>query len=193
MGFEKADVQRIDALCKGRGAGSKTEDGAAVVTLAPPGGQVWCIFKGSASQGECALGLGKAALPGDAPFEFAGVEMKNVPPEAALHCGIYHSQYSRGLNTCGLFRALFPKDWSGHDLFRVDAFAHDVAQVVRISIEDEEIAPPVVRDFKIEPGKWVTLEVDIRAAAKERGLDLKRMAVLGRMGDVLDNHLQWKM
>src|SRR5262249_3909260 len=45
-------------------------------------------------------------------------------------------------------------------------------------LEDEEIGPPIVRNMTVEPGKWTTLEIDLRAAVKERGLDLKRMATL---------------
>src|SRR6185436_3910662 len=49
---------------------------------------------------------------------------------------------------------------------------------IRIVLEDEEVCPPVLRNLTVEPGKWVTLEIDLRAAVKERGLDLKRMASL---------------
>src|SRR5204862_283112 len=52
------------------------------------------------------------------------------------------------------------------------------AHTFAVALEDEEIAPPVLRTFKVEPGKWVTLEVDLRDAAKARGLDAKRMATL---------------
>ena len=36
----------------------------------------------------------------------------------------------------------------------------------------------MLRSFQVQPGKWTTLEFDLRQAVKERRLDLKRMAVL---------------
>ena len=57
-------------------------------------------------------------------------------------------------------------------------------------LEDEEIGPPIVRNLAIEPGKWVTLEIDLREAAKERGLDLKRMATLTiGVGELVSVHV----
>src|SRR5262245_24514815 len=82
------------------------------------------------------------------------------------------------LNTCGVFRRIFPVDWSEYDLLRLDAHGEEVKQTIRIMLEDEEISPPIVRNLTVEPGKWLTLEIDLRAAAKERGLNLKRMATL---------------
>src|SRR5262249_52170487 len=73
---------------------------------------------------------------------------------------------------------MFPVDWSAYDLLRFDVHAEDVQQTIRVSLEDEDIGPPIVREMTVEPGQWVTLEVDLRAAVKERGLDLKRMATL---------------
>src|SRR5262249_18628693 len=77
-----------------------------------------------------------------------------------------------------IFRRIFPVDWSAYDLLRIDVYAEEAKQTVRILLEDEDIAPPLLRDISIEPGRWATLEVDLRAAVKERGLDLKRMATL---------------
>src|SRR5262249_14906176 len=57
-------------------------------------------------------------------------------------------------------------------------YCHEVKQTVRVLLEDEEIGPPIMRNVTVEPGKWATLEIDLRAAVKERGLDLKRMANL---------------
>ena len=73
---------------------------------------------------------------------------------------------------------MFPVDWSEYDLLRLDAHGEEVKQTIRVVLEDEEIGPPIVRNLTVEPGKWVTLEIDLRAAARERGLDLKRMATL---------------
>ncbi|MHC4402034.1 MAG: hypothetical protein ACYTG0_20370 [Planctomycetota bacterium] len=51
-------------------------------------------------------------------------------------------------------------------------------------MEDEDIMPPVVRSVLVEPGEWTTVEVDLGAAAEQRGLDPKYMATL-RIGFAL--------
>ena len=82
------------------------------------------------------------------------------------------------LNTSGVFRRILPMDWSAYDRLRLDVHAEEVAHTIRVQLEDEEIAPPIVRNFVVPPGKWTTLEIDLRAAEKTRRLDLKRMATL---------------
>jgi len=84
----------------------------------------------------------------------------------------------RGLGTGGVFRRIFPSDWSAYDLLRFDVYCEGAAHSFRVSLEDEDIEPPVVRNMTASPGKWTTLEVDLRAAAAARGLDTKRMATL---------------
>ena len=66
------------------------------------------------------------------------------------------------------------RDWSGFDLLRVDVKS-DRRVALRIEIEDELIEPPVLAQFDCPDGDWQTLELDLRAAARVRGLDLKRM------------------
>ncbi|KKM16236.1 hypothetical protein LCGC14_1687860, partial [marine sediment metagenome] len=84
----------------------------------------------------------------------------------------------RSLSTGGVFRQIFPSDWSGYDLLRFDVYCQGVEHTFRVALEDEDVEPPVVRNMTVRPGKWTTLEVDLRAAAKARGLDTKRMATM---------------
>jgi hypothetical protein len=76
------------------------------------------------------------------------------------------------------FRDLFPADWSEYDLLRLDVFSEKTAVTVGVVLEDEEIEPPVVRNIRCEPEKWVTVEIDLRAAERSRGLDLKHLVEL---------------
>ncbi|HUW58037.1 MAG TPA: sialidase family protein [Planctomycetota bacterium] len=74
------------------------------------------------------------------------------------------------------------RDWSGYDLMWVD-FRSSRPLQVWLTVEDELIEPPVVRIFKVPAGKWVTLELDLRAAERTRGLDLTQITnfhLLGR-------------
>src|SRR5262249_10194018 len=49
---------------------------------------------------------------------------------------------------------------------------------IRVTLEDDEIAPPFVRNVKAPVGKWATVEIDLREAERVRRLDLKTMATL---------------
>jgi len=70
----------------------------------------------------------------------------------------------------------FEKDWSGYDLLRVDLWSKIGMAKVWLIIEDEKIEPPVLSIAENLPkGKWVTVELDLAKAVKERGLDLKKM------------------
>ena len=69
----------------------------------------------------------------------------------------------------------FPVDWSGYDSLRADVKSDRGDVKMWIGLEDDEIEPYLKRSFRFAAGKWVTLEVDLRRAARERGLDLKRM------------------
>jgi len=55
-----------------------------------------------------------------------------------------------------------------------------LALAYRVAIEDEDILPPVVRAMQVRAGKWHTLEVDLRAAANARDLDLRKIVSLAR-------------
>jgi hypothetical protein len=82
------------------------------------------------------------------------------------------------LRTLRRFRTMMPADWSGADRFRLDVKTSGPPVRVRLELEDAFIPDPVVRTYRVPGGKWVTLEADLARAARERGLDLARMAVL---------------
>jgi len=66
-------------------------------------------------------------------------------------------------------------DWSGYDLMWLDVKTAKPIEV-RLVVEDETIEPPVVRAFQLPAGNWVTLELDLKAAERDRELDLKHIA-----------------
>src|SRR5262249_4394587 len=78
----------------------------------------------------------------------------------------------------GIFRRIFPVDWSAYDLLRFDVRCEEGVHTVRVTLEDEEIAPPFVRNIKAPSGKWATVEIDLREAERVRRLDLTTMATL---------------
>jgi len=69
----------------------------------------------------------------------------------------------------------FKADWTGHDYLRLDVKPLKGRAVIVIWIEDEEIEPQIRRVFPVPAGQWQTLQVDLAAEAKARGLDIKRM------------------
>ena len=73
------------------------------------------------------------------------------------------------------------RDWSGYDMLRVD-LKTDKPIKVWLTLEDETIEPPVVRRFNVPAGRWVTLEVDLKVAARIRGLDLEHMTNIYLLG-----------
>ncbi len=89
-----------------------------------------------------------------------------------------HVRMGRVLSTYGWFRRAFPTDWSAYDLLRIDVRTSGPSVRLRVELEDEFIAHPVVRTFKLPGGKWATLEIDVARAARERRLDRAKMAVL---------------
>src|SRR5262249_47577973 len=182
LGFEEEDLARISKAIKITRKEGKTKEGTPFVGWEGAGGFAqlgqWMVFKGKASQGQHALGIGlvryQQALT-YSPTKF------DLPPEPVFYYGLLNDPYASNgslFNTSGVFRRIVPIDWSEYDLLRLDAHGEEVKQTIRIVLEDEEISPPIVRNLVVEPGKWVTLEIDLRAAVKERGLDLKRMATL---------------
>lgn len=175
LGFEPAEVQTWAEALKVKPEAGKTRDGTPHVLFksASSYGQ-WRFFKGKASQGDYAMGLSLVRTGDEIPFDFT------VPAEAQRYYGVFRDNWGQGslFNTCGTFRCLMPMDWSAHDRLRLDVYAEVAAHTIRVQLEDEEIAPPVVRNLVIPPGQWTTLEIDLRDAAKNRRLDLKRLATL---------------
>lgn len=92
-------------------------------------------------------------------------------------------------NTSGWYEMVFPKDWSGYELLRVDVCIETADQVAKLmlEVEDEQVEPPVSLTFDPPPaGKWVTLEMDLAQAARERKLDVKNMANIWVRVDLKD-------
>ncbi len=81
------------------------------------------------------------------------------------------------LNTAGWFDVAFPRDWTGWDLLRVDVFIENAqAESLMLEVEDDLVEPPVSLTYPMpEPGRWVTLEMDLAQAVKARGLNLAKM------------------
>jgi hypothetical protein len=176
LGFEEAEVEEWIRVLKTTRQEVKPKEGLPHITLrsAFKGYDSWNLYPGKASQGQYALGMSLIRTGEDLPFEFP------VPSEAQRYYGVFRDNWAQGafLNTCGTFRRLLPMDWSTHDVLRLDVYCEEVAQTIRVQLEDEEIAPPIVRNLLVAPGRWTTLEIDLRAAEKSRGLDRKRMASL---------------
>lgn len=176
LGFEEDEVKAWTAALKGERTEAKTKDGSphVVFRTAPtgsPSAQEWKLFKNKATQGDYAMAL---HLIGSEPFPF---ELPDAPKR--LHAIFRtHGIRNQGLNTCGTFRRILPVDWSAYDRLRLDVYCAEVAQTIRVQLEDEEIQPPLDRSFVVKPGAWRTLEIDLGEAAKVRRLDLKRMATL---------------
>jgi hypothetical protein len=184
LGFEEEEHARLTKTVKIARKEKTTKDGRAYVAWEQPGdiqalGE-WRLYKGQASEGEVAMGIANV-IPDRIELVYWPSRFK-LPQEPQDYHGLLNNNYAPPngamLHTCGVFRRIFPMDWSGFDLLRVDAFGEAGVQTVRILLEDEEIGPPVVRNVTLAPGQWTTLEVDLRAAEKERGLDLTRMATL---------------
>ena len=91
----------------------------------------------------------------------------HVPPEESRRGHNFRCAAMAG-------RYLDTHDWQGYERLRIDAtFPEDVH--VWWAIEDRFLQPPVVGNFDVPGGEWVTLELDLEKAAKERGLELNRM------------------
>jgi hypothetical protein len=183
LGFEEEDFARIGKAIKITHTEGKSREGKPYVAWGNPGGFAplgqWVVYKGNASQGEHALGISLVTHQQDIVYASGKIEL---PPEPVFFYGLLNNGYAGPggalFNTCGVFRRIFPADWSDYDCLRLDAYGEEVRQTIRIVLEDEEIGPPLVRNLTVDPGKWVTLEIDLRAAARERGLDPRRMATL---------------
>ncbi len=84
----------------------------------------------------------------------------------------------RVFRTLGWFHKVFPADWSGYDLLRMDYRTDGPAVKVRLEAEDMFCSFPAAQVFEVPGGKWVTIEMDLGKAAAERRMDLKRMTHL---------------
>ncbi|KKL03732.1 hypothetical protein LCGC14_2623190, partial [marine sediment metagenome] len=69
------------------------------------------------------------------------------------------------------------RDWSAYTRLLVDVKG-SVAAKLRLFIEDDFIEPPVVAAYDVPPGEWVTLELDLARAVRQRKLNTSRMVNL---------------
>jgi len=142
----------------------------------------WKLQRGNASDGQWAMVLKPTKL-------WAWNAYKLRPRPQLVNADKYYGLYQRydSFNAPGVFRKIFPADWSKHDCLRFDVMVQGAAQTIHVAMEDEFIAPPVVRSVVVQPGKWTTVEVNLEAARQQRGLNRKQMATL-RIGCTVENN-----
>lgn len=137
LGFEDAEFERISQSIKFTRRDTRTKDDLPVVAWENPGGFVqlgrWVVYSDRASQGEKSLGISLVVHHDRlvyAPKQF------EIPREPVFYYGLLNHSYGSAngqrFNTCGVFRRMFPMDWSGYDLLRMDAYAEDVEQTIRV-------------------------------------------------------------
>ncbi|MBM4032895.1 MAG: hypothetical protein FJ291_14060 [Planctomycetes bacterium] len=178
LGFERAEVEGFAEGLKAQVSDAQDVLGRPYARVEMKGGRItreWGLFEGNASQGKWAAGLGLTRWP-DRPMPGVFSTKKSAPFEnrdAVMHYnGLYaDGDWTRLFNTSGIHHLFLPTDWSDYDLLRLDVFCRDLTLEWRLAVEDEDVLPPVVRVMQVPPGQWTTLELDLRAAAKARGLD----------------------
>jgi len=182
LGFERAEVEGFAEALKAQLADAEDVLGRPCVRVEMKGGRItreWSLHKGNASQGEWAAGLGLTRWP-DRPVPGMFPTKKTAPFEnrdVVIHYnGLYaDGDWRRLLNTSGIHHLFLPADWSDHDLLRLDVYCKDLTLEYHLAVEDEDVLPPVVRVMQVPADQWTTLELDLRAAAKGRGLDPKKI------------------
>jgi hypothetical protein len=183
LGFEDAEFEKLSKLIKLTKAVGKTKDNKPFVAWNIDQLGQWNLFEGDASQGKRAMKIGIARKPDVKIYDLRRIPFGiPIPADAVDYYGHYVDNYSvsggNHLHTGGIFRRIFPVDWSAYDLLRFDVRCEEGVHTIRVTLEDEEIAPPLVRNIKAPAGKWATVEVDLREAERVRRLDLKTMATL---------------
>ena len=188
LGFEPDEITRMTSVLakekrQVKRTTSKSSDGVeeVIVGMSPWAGfRKWALRRGKASQGEWAMAMRPTTLS-----VWTGPRPGPKLNEVDRFYGLY--ERSDGIfNIAGVLRKVVLEDWSRFDRLRFDVLVKGSSQIVHIAMEDEDIVPPVVRSVRVEPGKWTTVEVDLKAAAEQRGLNSKRMATL-RIGFTLPN------
>ncbi len=137
----------------------------------------WTVRPGEVTQGELALG-GQMPKPDGRP---------RVPFRSTELISRFYPAPCRGRQgqTCVIFstyqwlRAAPAelRDWSAYRALLADVKV-SAATAVRVFVEDDFIEPPVVATYDVPPGEWVTLELDIARAARQRKLNTKDMVNL---------------
>lgn len=185
LGFERAEVEGFADSLKAKLTDIQDVQGRPCVRVEMKGGRItreWRLYEGNASQGKYAAGLGLTRWP-DKPMPFGFSQKKTAPfdnREAVMHYfGMFaEGDWTRLFNTSGIHRVFLPADWSGYDLLRADVYCQGLTLEYRLALEDEDVLPPVVRVMQVPPDRWTTLELDLGAAVKGRGLDLKKIVSL---------------
>jgi len=132
----------------------------------------WAIRPGEATEGELSLAgkMRKADGKPRVPFQTTELIRRFYPAPCRGRKG----------QTCVIFstyqwlRAAPAKlrDWSPYSRLRADVKV-SVATTVRLFVEDDFIEPPVAASYDVPPGKWVTLELDLARAARQRKLNTR--------------------
>jgi hypothetical protein len=182
LGFEKAE---LESKKEGRTCWTILEDAGGGVDFYHPFEfaeldrvWTWHCRSGQATEGRLAL----AAKVG--PNAKSSPEFVSTPVIDRCYPVVRGGRTSVVLNTFGFLARSGSElgNWSGYDLFRLDLRAEANVHLW-VAVEDDLIEPPVVCEYDVPAGRWVTLEVDLRKAVQERDLDLKKIAnfwVLGR-------------
>jgi hypothetical protein len=183
LGFEPGEIAAFPAALKLNVTNTTDAEARPCMELHTPYGRqirTWRFYKGNASQGEYAVGLNFARKPNIR--QLAGFSLKPTVEfanrDAVMHYFGMFTDHESLFSTTGIHHLIAMRDWSGYDLLRMDVYAEGLTLECHIAFEDEEILPPVVRSMTVPPGKWVTLEVDLRASEKARGIDLSKITSL---------------
>jgi hypothetical protein len=183
LGFEPEEIEAFPAGLKKRVTDTTDVEGRPCTELHMPYGRhtrKWRLYKGNASQGEFAVGLGFARKPNVRQLD--GFSLKPTAEfanrDAVMHYFGMFTDHGKLFSTTGIHHLIAPRDWSDYELLRMDVYAEDLTLEYHVSFEDEDVLPPVVRSMQVPPGKWTTLEVDLRASAKGRGVDLGKITSL---------------
>src|SRR5262245_11914213 len=184
FGFELDELNKIAKIPSAtKGPPKEVEGGFDLAFSAAAGGSTWKVRSAQASEGKYSL-FCESREESAHPPTIGSPRAYWIPrwPQPAEQLPYYEGlqKYQKfGLNTLGLMSRTGIKDWSGWDLLRFDVYCEGQDEhMVQVALEDELIEPPLVRNVKVKAGNWVTVEVDLQAGAKLRGLDLRRMASL---------------
>ncbi|MFH0918722.1 MAG: T9SS type A sorting domain-containing protein [Fibrobacterota bacterium] len=127
------------------------------------------------------------AIKGDATQDSFALANKVTNNWGFLNPGNQTSYYDiqrigKILNFHGFFSRALPTDWSGYAKLWIDLkIPGSVGARIRLELEDKYLRTPIVRNYQVPAGQWVTLEVDLLRAVSERGMDLTRMSALQMM------------
>jgi hypothetical protein len=182
LGFERAEVERFAGALKAQMSDAEDVLGRPCVRVEMKGGRItreWGLYEGNASQGKWAAGLGLTRWP-DRPMPGLFSTKKTAPFENRDVVMHYNGLFADGgwkrlFNTSGIHHLFLPTEWSDYDLLRADVYCKDLTLEYHLAVEDEDVLPPVVSVMQVPADQWTTLELDLRAAAKGRGLDLGKI------------------